>query len=390
MVLLGCLTCIGPLSVSFYLPALPEIAADFRVPASQAQLTMTATLAGLAVGQLVLGSLSDAVGRRIPLLTGLGAYSVVSFAIVAVDDVAALVVLRGLQGFFGCAGIVLSRAVVRDTATGPWIGRLNARLLLVITVTPLVAPTLGAQVLAFGSWRTMFTLLGGLGCGLVILAKLWLPETLAPERRRRGGLAAVTRTYAALLRDRQVGALLLVAGLTMGAYFTYVTASPFVFQGVFGLSNRTFALLFGAGALTMIAGTQLAGHLFGRVRTGRVAVAAFAVGLAGSGAMGLSGSGAMPAGSPASGGLGPLVAALLVTLVAIGTLVATSQGLALSVPGPDAGSRAALLGAAQFGIGAAAAPLSGLLGGTAVAMAGVMAGALLGAALAYRLTAGRR
>lgn len=369
VVLLASLTSLGPLSISFYLPALPYLVDEFGVTEAQAQLTMTATLIGLAGGQLILGTVSDSRGRRRLLLLGLASFALVSVAIAVAGNMWLIIGLRVLQGFFASSGIVLSRAIVRDTSARLAVGRINSRLLLVITVTPLVAPSLGAQVLLFSSWRLMFVILAVVGAIFFVIVWVVLPETLRPEERREGGWASATRAYGELFGNARFRALMVMVGVMMTSYFTYITASAFVYQDGFGLSSQQFGLLYGAGAIMLTAGTQFGGQLFDRVNPERLAAGAFTVALLGCAGM------LVITATTADGSGGSLViflAALLPTLLANGLLIATSQGLVLSQRGGHAGSRAAMLGAVQFGVGALGAPISGLFGSTALAMAGVM------------------
>ncbi|MFC7404045.1 multidrug effflux MFS transporter [Georgenia alba] len=386
VVLLGALTAIGPLTINLYLPAFPLIAEELDASNGHVQLTMTATLVGIAVGQLILGSLSDVVGRRLPLLVAFGGYAVVSVGIAVSGDILTLTALRLLQGLFGSAGMVVALAVVRDTTSGLLVGRTISRLMLVVGIAPLVAPALGSQLLLVGSWRLLFVVLAALAGVLFVLVVLLLPETLPPERRRRGGLRTATTAYAGLLADPAFRGLVIVAGLTMAGQFTYITASAFVFQGEYGLSAQQYGILFGAGAITVTTGTQVAGFLMGRVEPTRIAGVALAVALAGALTIGIL---AMTVGTgPAH--FWPMVAVLLPTVGCIGVMIPTIPGIALARQSRDAGSSAALIGAAQFGLAAAGAPLSGLLGGSVLAMAGVMAACYACAALTLATAVRRR
>lgn len=369
--LLGALTALGPLTINLYLPAFPVISRELGAGQGQVQLTMTAALVGIAIGQLVLGSVSDAVGRRAPLMLAYGGYAVVSLGIAAAGDVTVLLGLRLLQGLLGSAGMVIALAVVRDTSEGIAVGRTISRLMLVVGVAPVLAPALGSQLLLVGSWRLLFVVLAALAAVLVVLVALVLPESLAPELRRRGGTRSAARSYRALLGDRTFLGLVLVAGLAMAGQFAYVTASAFVFQETYGLSAQQYGVLFGAGAVTVTFGTQVTGFLLGRVRGTRIAGGALAVAFGG--AVGIAVVAVTVGAGP--GRLWPLLAVLLPTIGAIGMLIPAIPGIALARQTHDAGSAAALIGASQFGMAALGAPLSGVLGGSVLAMAGVMTGA---------------
>lgn len=365
VLLLSALTAVGPLTIDLYLSAFPEIVAEMGTTESRVQLTLTATLAGLAIGQLVIGALSDAVGRRAPLLVALSVYVVASAAIVVVDGIVWLTVLRFVQGLSAAAGMVLSMAIVRDTFHGFQIGKVIARLMLVVGVAPILAPTLGAQFLRLGSWRLMFVALAVVGAVLLLVVALRLKESLPVERRRTGGLGEALRSYADLLRDWSFFGLALLAGFYMAAMFTYISASTFVLQGQFGLSAQTYAVLFGVGAVSVTIGSQVNGALVGRVAPTTILTGAVATGVVLSGAL----YAAAAAGAP----LGVLVALIVLTLGTAGFVMPSVPAIALERNAHRAGSAAALVGALQFGVGAGIAPATGLLGGTpSVTMAAVM------------------
>lgn len=369
VLLLGALTALGPLTINLYLPAFPAIAAELGAEQGQVQLTMTSALLGLAVGQLVAGSVSDAVGRKLPLLVAYGLYVLVSAGIAAAPGIEALLVLRAAQGVLGSAGMVIALAVVRDTREGVAVGRTISRLMLVVGVAPVLAPALGSQLLLVGSWRLLFVALAVLAAVLVVLVALALPESHPPELRRVGGTAGAVRSYLGLLREPSFVGLVAVAGLVMAGQFTYITASTFVFQEIYGLSAQQFGVLFGVGALTVTAGTQVTGYLLGRLRGERIA--GIAIGVALTGAVGIVVVALTVGTGP--GLLWPLLLAVLPTIGAVGMMFPVIPAIALGRHRHDAGSAAALIGAAQFGMAALGAPVSGLLGGSVATMGAVMA-----------------
>ena len=194
ILLLGALTAIGPFTIDLYLAAFPQITADMGTSPGAVQLTITATLAGLAIGQLLIGSISDAIGRRKPLLAGLGLYVLASIGIVFVTSVEALTALRFVEGLGASAGMVLSMAIVRDRFEGIQVGKALARLMLVVGVAPSIAPLIGAQFLRLGSWRYMFVALALFGVALLVLAFFLLKESLPAQLRRSGGVTAAARS----------------------------------------------------------------------------------------------------------------------------------------------------------------------------------------------------
>jgi DHA1 family bicyclomycin/chloramphenicol resistance-like MFS transporter len=355
VILMGALIAVAPFTIDLYLAAFPQITSDLRTEPAAVQLTLTTTLAGLAVGQLIIGSLSDALGRRRPLIAGLVLYVLVSLAVALVASVALLAVLRFLQGFAAAAGTVLVMATVRDRYAGVRMGKVIARMQLVMGVAPVLAPVIGAQVLRFGDWRLLFLGLAGLGVALALLATFVLDESLPPERRRSGGLRPALRSYRELLGDGGFMGLALLNGLAFGALFTYVSSSSFVFQEGFGLSTQQFALVFAAGSVGIISGTQLSGFLVGRVPPRRMIQIGITADIA---------AAVLLVVALAGGGAVAVAAMMVVILFLTGCILPSVPVLALDANAHRAGSAAALLGAIQFGVGSAVAPLSGLFGAT--------------------------
>ncbi|MFC0007782.1 multidrug effflux MFS transporter [Micromonospora siamensis] len=372
VLVLGSLIAIGPLTIDMYLPALPAIAADLHTTSAAVQLTLTGTLAGLALGQLLIGPLSDAVGRRRPLLAGIGLHIVASLLCVVAPTIATVGVLRVLQGLGVAASSVVAMAIVRDLFSGSAFARLFSRLMLVMGAAPILAPTLGSALLRWSDWRGVFAALAVFGTLLVVVAAIGIRETLPPQRRRHGGVAGTVRDYGTLLRDRTFVGLVLVAGLAMAALFAYVAGSSFVFQQQYGLDEQQFGLAFGAGAVGLITATQLNVRLLRRFTPQRILVAALAAGA-------VAGLVLVAFAATGVGGLAAVLASLWVVLAAAGLAMPNAPALALSRHGEAAGTAAALLGAVQFGVGALSAPLVGLLGTGAVAMAVVVAGGMVAA-----------
>jgi DHA1 family bicyclomycin/chloramphenicol resistance-like MFS transporter len=370
IVVLGALIALGPLTIDMYLPALPLITTDLMTTSATIQLTLTGTLVGLALGQLIIGPLADALGRRRPLLIGTGLHIVASVLCAVAPNVAVLGGLRVLQGVGAAAGAVVAMAIVRDLFTGRAAATLLSRLILVMGVAPVVAPTLGGELLRYTSWRGVFVALAVYGLVLVPLAAWTLQETLPPERRRSAGIGATLRTYGGLLRDRTFVGLVLVAGLAMAGLFGYVAGSSFVFQEQFGLDQQQFGLLFGAGAFWLIAATQLNAYLLRRFEPRQLLLSSVLAGaVAGLVLLGLALSGI--------GGLVGVLVPLWAVLFTVGLALPNAPALALGRHGEAAGTAAALLGAVQFGVGAVISPMVGVLGNDAVAMGAVVSGGLL-------------
>jgi DHA1 family bicyclomycin/chloramphenicol resistance-like MFS transporter len=368
--LLGAFVAIGPLTIDMYLPALPTITRDLETTSAAVQLTLTGTLIGLALGQLVLGPVSDALGRRRPLLAGTALHVLASLLVLVAPNLAVLGALRVLVGVGTAAGAVIAIAIVRDLYDGRAAATMLSRLFLVLGAAPVLAPTIGGELLRFTSWRGIFAFLAVYGVLMIVVGSRTLPETLPPERRQSSGVRGTLRGYRSLFRDRAYVGLVLVAGLTMAGLFSYVSGSAFVYQGEFGLDEQQFGLLFGAGAFWLIAATQLNPLLLRRwspqqlLVTGTVAGAA-----AGAALVVLAGTG--------TGGLPAVAGSLWAVLFACGLALPNAPALALSRHGEAAGTAAALLGAIQFGVGALVSPVVGLLGNDAVAIGAVVVTALV-------------
>jgi DHA1 family bicyclomycin/chloramphenicol resistance-like MFS transporter len=372
VLVLGSLIAVGPLTIDMYLPALPAIVTDLQTTSAAVQLTLTGTLLGLAVGQVLIGPVSDAIGRRVPMLAGLVLHVVASVLCVIAPNVAVLGALRVLQGLGAAAVSVVAMAIVRDLFSGAAFANLFSRLMLVMGAAPILAPTLGSGLLRWTDWRGVFVALAALGVLLVTISALGLDETLPPERRRHGGVLGTLRVYGVLLRDRTFVGLVLVAGLAMAALFAYVAGSSFVYQEQYGLNAQQFGLAFGAGAVGLITATQLNVRLLRRYTPQRILVTSLAAGTA-------AGFGLVLFAVTGFGGLVTILVSLWLVLAAGGLALPNAPALAMSRHGEAAGSAAALLGAVQFGVGAVAAPVVGLLGTGSVAMAVVVAGGMVAA-----------
>jgi DHA1 family bicyclomycin/chloramphenicol resistance-like MFS transporter len=366
VVILGALSAFGPLSIDMYLPSLPSLSRDLQASASAAQLTLSACLLGLALGQVVAGPMSDSLGRRRPLLVGLAAYILASLLCAVAPSIYLLIAMRFIQGAAGAAGIVIARAAVRDLYSGIAVVRFFSVLTLVSGIAPIAAPIIGGLILQVASWRGVFLFLAAL-VSLMLLASLTgLPETLAPERRQAGELRTTLKVFRRLLADHLFIAYALSCGLSFAAMFAYISGSPFVIQNIYGLSPQVFSLIFGANALGIAVLGQINGRVVGRISPRTllaVALVAVAVGgiallLAVLGHVGLVG----------------ILPALFVVVASQGMVLPNATALALADYPTTAGSASALLGTLQFSVGAAVAPLVGVAGAvTALPMAVVIA-----------------
>jgi DHA1 family bicyclomycin/chloramphenicol resistance-like MFS transporter len=371
LVLLGGLTALSAASTDISVPALPSIAHDLGASQGAAQLVVTAFFAGLAAGQIVAGPLSDVLGRRRPMLAGVALYVLASVACAASPSLPVLVAARLVQGLAAAAGIVISRAVVRDLYAGADTARAFSRMYLVIGLTPMLAPIVGSEVLRVWSWRGVF-LVPALAGGLLLgAAAARLPETLPPDRRRSGGVVATARTFGLLLRSRVFVGWTVPVACGVSMFIASIAAAPFVVEDAFGRSPQTFALLYFVTAFLFVATTQLNARLLQTIDMRRLVLLGLLLALAGGVAL------------IAVGGesLWVFFGCLAVVLPSWGFISANGSALAMRDHPEVAGSAAALIGFAQFGCGALAAPLTGIAGNGSVVALGIVVVVLAAIAL---------
>jgi DHA1 family bicyclomycin/chloramphenicol resistance-like MFS transporter len=354
VLILGALSAFGPLSMDMYLPGLPSLTRDLGASASAGQLTLTGCMLGLAAGQLIAGPMSDTLGRKRLVLTGLAGYTVASIACAAAPSIWWLVGLRLVQGLAGGFGVVIARAIVRDLFTGATAARMFALLMMVMGVAPVLAPLVGGQVLALTSWRGIFVVLTAIGIPLLAITWIALPETLPPERRHGGGLSSTLATFGRLVRDRSYAPHAAAVALAGGTLFAYIAGSSFVLENVYGASPQLFSLVFAINSVGLVAMSQLGGHVVARVG---------AVPLLRRGLVGLaSASAAALVVTVAHAGLVPLLISLFAILTSLGIVFPIGTAAALANQQVSLGGASALLGTGQFGMGAIVAPLVGLAG----------------------------
>ena len=382
VVILGALAAFAPLSFDMYLPAFPALATDFDTSASAIQLSLTACLVGVAAGQLVFGSLSDARGRRGPLLVGLAVYTVASALCALAPDAVTLAGLRFAQGVAAGAAVVASRAVVRDLHSGTAAARFFSSLMLVNGLAPVLAPSIGSAVLEVTTWEGIFLVLAATGVLLFAAVALGLPETLPRERRREAGLRRMLAGFGEPLRDRWFVGHALAQGFAVSAVFAYIAGSSFVLQDVYGLSPRAFGLVFGLNGIGILACSQLNRLLLRRARPRQILL----VGLAGSAVAGVCVLAAVAADAP----LGLVLAPLFVGVATIGIVMPNATALALTNHPHVAGSASALIGTTQFAIAAVVAPLVGIAGRDTALPLGIALAVLGTAALVTGLVVPRR
>ncbi len=375
--LLGTLTALGPLSIDLYLPAFPAIGREFGTGAEEVQQTLALFFVGMASGQLLYGPLSDRWGRKGPLLFGLLLYALASVGCALAPGAAALAWWRLLQGLGGCAGMVITRAIVRDRFGEVDAARVFSQMMMVMGIAPILAPFAGGQILAhLGGWRTLFWLLAafGLGCAALVSAFLPVPErALAPAASARP--AGILRTFAAIVRDPRFLVPTLILSGAQAAMFCYIAGSPGILIEHFGVGPQRYGLFFGANAAGLIATSQVNRLLLRRFSPHRIAGA----GIAAAAAFGLllalfswSGHASLPG----------VAVLFFLLLAAVGFVGANGAAWAMAHQGRHAGSASALMGSVSFAFSAAA-------GGTIAVFTRTLHGdALRATGLAIALLAG--
>lgn len=365
VLLLGLMCALPAVTSDIYLPSLPDVARDLHTTTTAVQLTMTGVLVGGAVGQLVVGPLSDRFGRRRPVLVGIALHIVISLLCALAPGIGTLIALRVVQGFFNAAATVVAIAVIRDRFTGSDASRLLSRLMLVIGVAPLFAPSVGGLIGGQWGWRAVFVALALFGAALWLAVWRRLPETLPPGRRRAAGLRTALRGYGTLLHDHQFVAIAVLPGLAMAVLMSYVIGSPFVLREGYGLSANQFALLFAVNGVGLVGGAQINASLVRRVAPIRILRFALPLLLVATLVL-------LIVALTGAGGLFGLLAPLWVTLGLIQLIPPNASAIALSRHGAMAGTAAAFIGAMQAGVAGIVSPLVGVLGGDARAMCLVM------------------
>ncbi len=362
-IFLGVMTAIAPLSTDMYLPALPEVQADFGVSTSLVQLTLTMTTLGMALGQILSGPLSDLVGRRRPLFVGMLVFIGATLGCVLAEDIYLFLFFRFCAGFAGASGIVIARAIARDVCEGAELTRFFAVLMMVNGFAPIIAPVIGGQILLFASWRATFVLLTLVGVFLAGAALIY-QETL-PQEARSANMTDSLKIFPMLLRDRYFLGHCLLQCFVFGAFFSYLSGSSFVFQNVYAVSPQVYSMIFSViGAGLLLAGV-LPVRLAGRVPD--VVMLKYAV------LVPLFGSILLLAGFCLSAPLAVILVVLFLTIVPLSVMGAASFSLALSRQGKNAGSASALIGCFSMLLGACMMPVVGIAGDhTALPMGIVM------------------
>jgi DHA1 family bicyclomycin/chloramphenicol resistance-like MFS transporter len=359
------LTVFGPISMDLYLPVLPALTTELNAATSMAQLTVTACLIGLALGQLIAGPLSDRFGRSIPLYVGVAAYIGTSLLCAASPTIETLIAARLVQGLAGGVGIVIAQAAGRDIYSGGALIRYYGRMTVLGGLAAIIGPLLGGQLARVTDWRGLFLFLAAIGVAILIGVAVIYRETLPPSHRTTGGFRQSGRDFRTLLSDRVFTAAVLVQGFVNAALFAYLSGATYVLQGIYGLSPQQYALAFGLNS----AGFMVFGYLAGRASERWSLKGTLAVGLAmcAAGALGLLASGRFALPLPA------VILSLLVMVSGVAATTPPTTTLALADYPQMAGTASSLLGMARFAFGGVSAPFVGIAGAATMLPLGIVA-----------------
>jgi len=344
-VVLGLLSAVGPFAIDMYLPALPSITADLHASPAAVQATLLSFFAAVALCQVIYGPVSDSFGRKAPLYFGTGLYVVGSIACSFAPDIGWLIAARFVQGLGACAGMTIPRAVVRDLHTGHDAARLLSLIMLVFSVSPLLAPATGSLAVEFGTWRDVFWLIALLGVAGLALAFFMLRETRPASARIAFDATAILRNYLVLLSDRHFVGVALIGGFGISSFFAYIAGASFVYIDHFGLSPGQFSLVFSINAAAFIGATQLTGTFgrrYGLPRVVNAALTFFLVTMVVLAAVTVAGV----------DNIFVLAGGLFLGFGAMGLVIPSTAVLALEKYGATAGTASALLGTIQLVVGA--------------------------------------
>jgi DHA1 family bicyclomycin/chloramphenicol resistance-like MFS transporter len=365
--LLGSLTALGPLSIDMYLPAFPYISRELRTPEGMVQLTLSIFLFTSGICQVIYGPLIDRFGRKRPLLIGCALFILGSVGCAYAQTIEMLIAMRLLQALGSAAGLVVSRAVVRDLFDAQEGAKMFSHLMLVMGVAPIVAPWLGGQFLKFSSWHTIFVFLAVFGIICLLASIYFLPETLDREQRVKGGLNQIFKNFVTLLKHRQFLGYVLITSFNSGILFSYISGSPFVFMEIYGLSAQEYGYFFGLNAFGLIGAAQINRFLLIRFSPEKIISSTVLV-------TALAGCILLLCSIFHYAGFGLLFALLFICLFGIGLSFPNLSAISLQPFGQLAGSASALLGMTQFLIGGTAGALIGAFhNNTALPMSSLIA-----------------
>ncbi|WP_141604264.1 Bcr/CflA family efflux MFS transporter [Terrilactibacillus laevilacticus] len=364
--LLSMLGILGSLNIDMYLPSFPDIASSLGTRASFVQLSLTACLIGFAIGQIIVGPISDAQGRKKPLLISIFLFTLASLFCALSPNITSLIVARFLQGLTASAGLVLSRAIVRDVFSGKALTEFFALLMIINAAAPMIAPMTGGAILLlpFGNWHTIFFFLSVVGLIIIFIAAIWLKETLPIEKRLPSSIGHSIRTMGRLLKDRSFIGYVLIVGFIHGGSFAYVSGTPFVYQGIYHVSPQVYSVLFGINGLAIILGSFIIGRFSGVIHVKRLLKIAVI--------MAVSATAILLIMTIINGPLASLVILIFIYMTTMGMITTSTFTLAMENQANQAGSASALLGMFPLLIGAIVSPFVGIDESTAVPMGAIL------------------
>lgn len=350
---LGLLAAFGPLSLDMYLPALPRVADDLSTGASFAQLSLTACMIGLAVGQIIVGPISDVIGRKKPLFIVLIGYALFSYFAARAATIEWLILFRFIQGFCGGAGAVLSRAISSDLYKGKDLTKFLAVLMLVNGLAPVIAPVLGGVILSISTWHTVFYILSVYGVVMVLLS-LTLEESLPKSSRNEGALKSIWKDFKSLLTNKAFVTMLILQSLTYGILFSYISGSPFITQKIYDMNAQQFSYLFALNGIGLIGFSQLTAKLVNKMDELKILKLGQNIQLVGVILTVIVLLFHLP--------VWMLYTAFFLMITPVSMIGTTGFSVAMQVQNQGAGSASAILGLMQFLIGGILSPLVGVMG----------------------------
>lgn len=357
VIVLGLLAAFGPLSLDMYLPALPSVADELHTTASNAQLSLTACMIGLAVGQIFVGPLSDIIGRKKPLAVVLLVYALSSLLAATSTSIGMLVLFRFIQGFSGGAGAVLSRAISSDLYKGKDLTKFMAVLMLVNGLAPVLAPVIGGIILSVSTWQTVFIILAIYGA-LMFFLSFTLKESLPKSARNEGALKTIVNDFKKLLTNKQFVTVLMLQALTYGILFSYISGSPFITQKIYQMNAQQFSYLFAFNGVGLIIFSQITAKLVDKMNEVHILKLGQTIQLVGMIATSIVLILHLP--------MWCLWISFFLLITPVSMIGTTGFSIAMQVQKQGAGSASSILGLMQFLVGGLLSPLVGLMGETSV------------------------
>ncbi|MFF2890122.1 multidrug effflux MFS transporter [Paenibacillus sp. NPDC057967] len=352
--ILAAFSALGPFTVDMYLASLPQMMDAFETNASLIQASLTASLLGLGLGQLVMGPLSDSYGRRKPLLIAMIFYIISSMACSLAPNIEVFIFLRFIQGAAASAGLVISRAIARDRYSGVELTKFISLLTLISNVAPLISPNAGSAVTSFSTWTSVFIVLGVFGILLTGLTAWGMKESLPVQHRVPSHFMTLIRNYKRLVCDRMFMGYALVNGILFAGVFAFVAGTPFIYQNIFGVSPHQFSLLFALNGLAIMIGSQVVKRVAGKLKGGSL----LRMGLT----LSFISTAALLIVVLWKGSLWMIFGSTFMFAVSIGIVGPVSVSMAMEQHGQRAGSASAVLGSLQYALGAVTSPLVGIAG----------------------------